>query len=73
MILGEELGLGHDPSQHAAYVGSWIKSLEKDPLEIFRAAAAAEKIRDHVLTFEQQQQQAQENAAVGPMRKGRAR
>ena len=37
---------------------------QKDPLEIFRAAAAAEKIRDHVLTFEQEQQQSQENAAA---------
>jgi antirestriction protein ArdC/phage/plasmid primase-like uncharacterized protein len=64
MILGEEVGLGHDPSQHAAYVGFWIESLQSDPLEIFRAAAAAEKIRDHVLTFEQEQQQAQENAAA---------
>ncbi|MCP5303767.1 MAG: DUF1738 domain-containing protein, partial [Pseudomonadales bacterium] len=25
MLLGNELGLGHDPSQHAAYVASWIK------------------------------------------------
>jgi antirestriction protein ArdC len=45
MILGNELGIGHDPGQHAAYVGSWIKALQDDPLEVFRAAAA-EKIHD---------------------------
>ena len=62
MILGEELGIGHDPGQHAAYVGHWIKALEDDPLEIFRAAAEAEKIKDYVMAFEQQQVQAQDPA-----------
>jgi antirestriction protein ArdC/phage/plasmid primase-like uncharacterized protein len=52
MILGDELGIGHDPGQHAAYVKSWINVLENDHLEIFRAAADAEKIHAHVLNFE---------------------
>ncbi len=60
MILGDELGVGHDPGQHAAYVGSWVKALEDDPLEIFRAAAEAEKIHAYVLAFENQQVQDQE-------------
>lgn len=55
-LLGGELGIGHDPEQHAAYVGSWIKVLEEDPKEIFRAAADAEKIKDFVLSFSQQQE-----------------
>jgi len=59
MILGDELGIGHDPGQHAAYVGSWIKALQDDPLEIFRAAAEAEKIQEYVLAFEQKQVQEQ--------------
>lgn len=59
MILGDELGIGHDPEQHAAYVGSWIKALQEDPLEIFRAAADAEKIQDYVLGLEQTQVQQQ--------------
>ena len=59
MILGDELGIGHDPGQHAAYVGSWIKVLENDPLEIFRAAADAERIQDYVLGLEQKQVQEQ--------------
>ncbi|MDD2162232.1 zincin-like metallopeptidase domain-containing protein [Pseudomonas sp. MIL19] len=57
MILGNELGIGHDPGQHVAYVGSWIKVLQEDPLEIFRAAADAEKIQAFVLAFEQKQVQ----------------
>lgn len=60
MILGDELGIGHDPGQHAAYVGSWVKALEDDPLEIFRAAAEAEKIHGYVLAFEQKLTQEQE-------------
>lgn len=63
MILGAELGLGHDPGQHAAYVGSWIQVLQQDPLEIFRAAAEAEKIHHYVLSFEQQQTQRQSQDA----------
>ena len=51
MILGDELGIGHDPAQHAAYVQSWIKILEDDPLEIFRAAADAEKIQNYILVM----------------------
>lgn len=43
MMVGNEVGVGHDPGQHAAYVGSWIKALKEDPLEIVRAASDAEK------------------------------
>jgi len=52
MMLGEQLGIGHDPGQHAAYIGSWIRALEDDPREIFRAAADAEKITALVRSFE---------------------
>ena len=55
MMLGDDLGIGHDPGQHAAYVNSWIKALQDDPREIFRAAADAEKIQDLVLSFEKEQ------------------
>ena len=69
MILGDELGLGHDSSQHAAYVSSWIKALKDDPLEIFRAAADAEKIQSYVLGLEQKQAQelVQPNSVVLPI------
>jgi antirestriction protein ArdC len=51
MMLSAELGLPHDPSQHAAYVSSWVSVLKKDPLEIFRAAADAEKIHALAMSF----------------------
>lgn len=78
MILGDELGIGHDPGQHAAYVGAWIKVLKDDPLEIFRAAADAERIQNYVLGLEQKQVQdlldnpntlAGDNAVVREFRK----
>ena len=56
MLLSGELGIGHDPGQHVAYVNSWIKALQEDPTEIFRAAADAEKIQDYVLALSQQQE-----------------
>jgi antirestriction protein ArdC len=60
MLLSGELGIGHDPGQHVAYVSSWIKALQEDPTEIFRAAADAEKIQDFVLALSQQQEIAQQ-------------
>ncbi len=61
LMLGEQLGIGHDPSQHVAYVASWIKALEEDPREVFRAAADAEKIAKLVLSYELGQEQASDN------------
>lgn len=52
MILGHELQIGHDETQHVAYVESWIKVLKEDPLEIFRAAASAEKVKNYIMSFE---------------------
>jgi putative DNA primase/helicase len=60
MLLSGELGIGHDPGQHVAYVNSWIKALQEDPTEIFRAAADAEKIQDFVLALSQQHEMVQE-------------
>lgn len=56
MILGDELGIGHDPEQHVSYVKSWINVLKQDPMEIFRAAADAEKIHGFVMSLEQKQE-----------------
>ncbi|WP_417519310.1 zincin-like metallopeptidase domain-containing protein [Marinobacter sp.] len=64
MILGDELGIGHDPDQHVAYVDSWIKVLQDDPLEVFRASANSEKVHDYVLAFEQTQIQEQNQQEV---------
>lgn len=61
MLVGEELQIGHDPEQHIAYVDSWIKALKNDPMEIFRAAADAEKITNFVMAFELKQELEQNN------------
>jgi antirestriction protein ArdC len=47
LMIGEEMGIGHDPGQHAAYVGNWI--LCEDPKEILRASRDAEQINRYVL------------------------
>lgn len=60
LMLGDRLGIGFDPGNHAAYVASWIKVLQDDPREIFRAASDAEKITawvtDRALTHEQHEE-----------------
>jgi antirestriction protein ArdC len=52
MLLGDELNIGHDPSQHAAYVESWVSILENSPVEIHSAAMDAEKIFSFLIGIE---------------------
>ena len=47
-IMGVELGVGHDPSQHAAYIKHWMKIAKEDPNFLYTAATAAEKVCDFV-------------------------
>ena len=49
MMTGERVGVGHDGSRGAAYVAGWIKALEDDPKEIYKAAADAQKISDYLM------------------------
>ena len=58
-LLGQELGIGHDPGQHDAYLGNWLAALRQDPREISRACADAEKIVTHVRQFDLYQAQEQ--------------
>lgn len=51
-MLGQDIGIGHDPGQHAAYVQSWVKVLKEDPFEIMRACRDAEQIKEYVLGLE---------------------
>lgn len=66
-MFNTELGLGHDPDQHASYVGSWIKVLKNDPTEIFRAAKDAENIKDYVLGLELQHEHNKTQALSDPL------
>ena len=56
-MLGQEIGIGHDPGQHAAYVESWIEALRKDPMEIVRACRDAEHIKSYLLGLELEKEQ----------------
>jgi len=49
LTVGDQLGIGHDPGQHAAYVKSWVQVLKEDPKEILRASRDAHKIAGYVL------------------------
>ncbi len=44
MMMADRLGIGHDPSNHAAYVKHWIAIVQDDPKELMRACNDAEKI-----------------------------
>ena len=49
MMTGERVGVGHDGSRGAAYVQGWLKALEQDPKEMYKAAADAQKISDYLM------------------------
>ena len=66
VFLAAERGIPHDPEQHAAYVGSWIKALKEDKNEIFRAAHDASAATDFLLTLERDRSKADEELAAGP-------
>lgn len=60
-MVGQDIGVGHEPGQHAAYVKSWVQVLKDDPLEIMRACRDAERIRDHVLGLEMHKEKTRSN------------
>lgn len=54
MLVGQELGIRHDPSNHVAYAKSWIKLLQDDPKEVLYASRDAQKIFDYVMQFDRE-------------------
>jgi antirestriction protein ArdC/phage/plasmid primase-like uncharacterized protein len=48
-MLTTELGLGHYPQRHAAYVGSWMKAIKEDRNVLFTAARDAENIKSWIM------------------------
>lgn len=66
VFLAAERGIPHDPEQHAAYVGSWIRTLRNDKNEIFRAAHDASAATDFLLALERDRSIADESLAAGP-------
>jgi antirestriction protein ArdC len=65
VFLAAERGIPHDPEQHTAYVGSWIKTLKEDKNEIFRAAHDASGAADFLLALERVRSVAVEVPRVG--------
>lgn len=59
-MVGRDIGVGHEIGNHAAYVKSWIRVLQEDPREIFRAARDAEQARSFVLQYDRFQEQKHE-------------
>lgn len=51
LLVGQRLGISHDPGQHMAYVVDWIKVLKEDPMEIVRACQDAEKINNYLSLY----------------------
>jgi antirestriction protein ArdC len=66
VFLAAERGIPHDPEYHAAYVGSWIKTLRQDKNEIFRAAHDASAATDYLLALERDRSVADEALATSP-------
>src|SRR5579883_2578640 len=65
IFLAAERGIPHDPANHAAYVGSWIKALQDDKNEIFRAAKDAHRATDFLLALEMEKSVEEALASVG--------
>jgi antirestriction protein ArdC len=70
VFMAAERGIPHNPEQHAAYVGAWIRALQQDKHEIFRAAHDASAITDYLLGLEREHSLNSERLAVGAARTG---
>lgn len=70
-MMGQDLGIAHDPGQHAAYVENWIQALKNDPYEIVRAASDAERIKEYVMGLDREQKHAlADEEALGKLESG---
>lgn len=52
VFIMAERGIPPDPDSHTAYLSSWIKALQDDKHEIFRAARDAHRAADLILSLE---------------------
>ena len=49
MMVGDRLGIGHDPRRHAGYAGRWAKLLREDPVDILHACYRADQTARRLL------------------------
>ena len=54
----------NDLTNHASYIQSWLEALQNDPKYVFRAAAAASKATDYILSFSRPQSENQTDDAT---------
>ena len=57
-MISSATGLPFKPDSHVAYVNGWIQAIRKDYHEIFRACADAERIKNYILAFGKNKEQA---------------
>lgn len=65
-FMGNTLGLPSDIPNHASYLQGWLSKLRDDKREIFRAAAAAQRIADFCLAFHPEYGTAAEDVQEAP-------
>lgn len=68
LLVGQRLGISHDPGQHMAYVDSWVKLLKEDPTEIVRACQDAEKIQDYLTVYLEREPEKPEQSQAEPVK-----
>ena len=67
-MLSSEIGISHDPSNHASYIASWIQVLNQDKTEIFKASNDAERILHFVMGQGKNIDNSLEEAIESPVR-----
>ncbi len=53
-MLSSKIGIDFDPSQHYAYIDSWVSILEDKPSEIFKACSDASKIVNFITSLQEE-------------------
>lgn len=64
LYLSAETGVPFNPDRHASYQQSWLKVLQNDKNEFFRAAKDAEIIADYVLDLQKEKTITKQNDQV---------
>ena len=54
MTVNGVMKLPHEPERHAAYAGSWIKTLKDNPNELRHAARDAGRMADYILKYDRE-------------------
>ena len=64
-MLSSQIGIDFDPSNHHAYINSWVQVLEDTPREIFKACSDAGKITSFITNLQEQSLTKETNHQAG--------